>query len=190
VGDQTVSELPDLGAAGLRLLEPEDAPELYAVIDANREHLSPWVPWAAGQTLLDTEAFIASTREQHAANNGFQAAVAPGGAIVGIVGFHSVSWENRMTSLGYWLAADAQGRGTMTSAVRFLVDHAFGPWELHRVEIHAAPENLRSRAIPERLGFRQEAVLRETERIGDRYLDGVVYGVLEDEWRAHQSTFS
>lgn len=176
-------DLPDLQAAGLRLLEPDDAAELYAAIDANREHLSPWLPWAAGQTLRDTAEFIASIREQLAANNGFQAAVVPAGRIVGVVGFHKVSWDHRGTSLGYWLAADAQGCGTMTKAVRHLVDHAFGPWELHRVEIHAAPENRRSRAIPERLGFREEAVLRDTERIGDRYLDSVVYAVLEDEWR-------
>jgi ribosomal-protein-serine acetyltransferase len=179
-----VCDLPDLSAAGLRLLEAGDAPELHAVIDANRAYLSRWLPWAGGQTLGETEEFIASTREQLAANNGFQAAVVPAGRIVGIVGFHSVSWENRATSLGYWLEESAQGGGTMTRAVRFLVDHAFGPWQLHRVEVHAAPSNLRSRAIPERLGFRREAVLRETERIGGRYLDGVVYGILEDEWRA------
>jgi ribosomal-protein-serine acetyltransferase len=181
-----VSDLPDLEAARLRLLEPDDAPELYALIAANRGYLSRWVPWAAGQTLRDTEEFIASTRAQLAANDGFQVAVVPECEIVGVVGFHRVSWENRATSLGFWLAEAAQGRGTMTRAVRFLVDHAFGPWELHRVEIHAAPGNRRSRGVPERLGFREEALLRETERIGDRYLDSVVYAILEDEWRAGQ----
>ena len=70
----------------------------------------------------------------------------------------------------------------MTAVVSALLDHAFYEWELHRVEIHCAPENARSRAIPERLGFREEARLREAELVGGSYLDSVVYGLLEEEW--------
>jgi RimJ/RimL family protein N-acetyltransferase len=50
-----------------------------------------------------------------------------------------------------------------------------------RVEIRAAPENARSRAIPERLGFTQEGTLRQVERVGDRYLDNVVYAMLAED---------
>lgn len=162
----------------LRLLEERDAHELYAVIEANRDHLARWMPWAAGQTLQDTLTFIRRTRKQLASNDGFQTAVIEGGRIVGVIGFHGVSWQNRSTGVGYWLAASAQGRGTMTHAVRTLVGHAFGTWRLHRVEIRAAVENTRSRAIPERLGFTQEGVARGAERIGGRYLDLAVYAVL------------
>jgi ribosomal-protein-serine acetyltransferase len=49
------------------------------------------------------------------------------------------------------------------------------------VEVRAAPENRRSRAIPERLGFREEGQLREAERVKGRYLDSVVYGMLASE---------
>ncbi len=110
----------------LHLLEESDAQELYAVIDANRDHLARWMPWAAGQTLEDTLAFIQRTREQLASNDGFQTAVIEDGQIVGVIGFHSVSWQHRSTSVGYWLAESAQRRGTMMRAVRALVDHAFG----------------------------------------------------------------
>ena len=48
--------------------------------------------------------------------------------------------------------------------------------------IQAAVENARSRAIPERLGFREEGILREVERIGDRMLDDVVYAMLAADW--------
>jgi hypothetical protein len=96
--------------------------------------------------------------------------------------FHGVSWQHRSTSIGYWLAESAQGRGIMTRTVRTLVDHAFGEWRLHRVEIRAAVGNRRSRAIPERLGFTEEGVAREAELIGDRYLDQVIYSVLAGRW--------
>jgi len=71
----------------------------------------------------------------------------------------------------------------MTRAVSALIDHAFGEWELHRVEVQAAVDNRKSRAIPERLGFEEEGVRREAERVGDRYLDLVVYGLLNERSR-------
>ncbi|MGN6816336.1 MAG: GNAT family N-acetyltransferase [Solirubrobacterales bacterium] len=173
---------PKLESLGVRPLEAADAAELYAVVEANRDHLGRWMPWAADQDLAATEKFIAEAAAQLARNDGFQAAVVPEGRIVGIAGFHSIDWTNRNTSIGYWLAEPAQGKGTMTTVVRALVDHAFTEWNLHRIEIHCAPANHRSRAIPERLGFREEATLRETELVGGRYLDGVVYGLLKEEW--------
>lgn len=173
---------PKLDALGLRPLEAADAAELYAVVEANRDHLARWMPWAAGQDLAATEKFIAETEAQQAREDGFQAAIAPEGQIIGVAGFHSIDWINRNTSIGYWLAEHAQGKGMMTAVVRALVDHAFTEWNLHRIEIHCAPANRRSRAIPERLGFREEGTLRDTELINRQYLDSVVYAVLEEEW--------
>ena len=145
-------------------------------------HLSEFMPWAAGQTLENTRAFIESTRARLLTNNGFECAIVRDGRIVGMVGYHFVHWDNRSTSMGYWLAAAEQGRGTMTAAVRALVDHAFGAWNLNRVEIEAAVENDRSRALVRRLGFREEGIRRQVERVGDRFLDHVVHSMLASEW--------
>jgi ribosomal-protein-serine acetyltransferase len=71
----------------------------------------------------------------------------------------------------------------MTVAVAALLDHAFGAWDLHRVELSAAVENARSRAVAERLGFRAEGIRRGAERHGDRWLDMVLYALLAGEWR-------
>jgi ribosomal-protein-serine acetyltransferase len=175
-------ELP--GGYALRLLEECDADELYAVIDANREHLEPWMPWVEHEhEPADVLPFIRATRRQIADNDGLQTAIVdPEGGIVGMVGVHNVDWPNRKTSIGYWLARGEQGRGTMTAAVRAYVDHAFATWKLNRIMIRAAVENTRSRAIPERLGFREEGILREVERVGARVLDGVVYALLAADW--------
>lgn len=174
-------ELP--GGHGLRVLAESDAIELHAVIEANRAHLARWMPWAASQTPRDTVDFIRSTRAQLAEGDGFQAALTSGAAIVGVVGFHGVDWPNRSASLGYWLAKAAEGCGTMTHAVGALVDHAIGTWELNRVEIRADVENLRSRAIPERLGFAIEGTLHQAQRLGERYRDQILYAMLAEQWR-------
>ena len=174
------------GGYALRLLEEDDADELFALIDANREHLGPWMPWVqSDRAPADVLQFIRATRRQIADNDGLQTAIVdPGGRIVGVIGVHNIDWLNRKTSIGYWLAAGEQGRGTMTAAVRAYVEHAFTTWKLNRVMIQAAVENTRSRAIPERLGFREEGVMREVERIGDQMLDDVVYAMLAADWPA------
>jgi ribosomal-protein-serine acetyltransferase len=175
-------ELP--GGCYLRLFEESDAEELQRVVAANRAYLAQWLPWAnvrgGAEALLE---WIRRTRQQIADDNGFQAAIIEDGAIVGVVGFHSVDWNHRSTSIGYWLAEDRQGRGTMTEAVRALTAHAFDVWRLNRVEIRVAVGNLRSAAIPRRLGFTADGVLREAERHGGSYKDNAVYSMLASEWR-------
>lgn len=170
------------GDSYLRLLDESDAGELHALIERNRDHLARWLPWAEGQTAADTLGFIRRARGQLDRNDGFQAAVVRSGAIAGVIGYHGVDWSSRSTSVGYWLGERSQGAGTMTEAVRALTDHALLTWKLNRVEIRAASKNLRSRAIPGRLGFREEGTLRQAERVGDLYLDIVVYSMLAAEW--------
>jgi ribosomal-protein-serine acetyltransferase len=167
----------------LRLIEETDAEELYSVVTANREFLARWMPWAAGQTLEGTLEFIRTSRKQLGENQGFQTAIVDDGQIVGVLGFHRLDWENRATSIGYWIAESSQGRGTVTQAVRALADHAFRTWNLNRIEIRAGVDNQRSRAIPDRLGFKQEGALRQAERVGDRFVDHVVYAMLAEDWQ-------
>jgi ribosomal-protein-serine acetyltransferase len=101
-----------------------------------------------------------------------------------VIGYVGLDWGNRSTRVGYWLDEGRQGMGTMTAAVRLLVDHALMVWELNRVEIIVATENHRSRAIPERLDFREEGTLRQYQLVGGRYLDCVSYSMLAAGWRA------
>ncbi len=176
--------LPIKGDIYLRLLDETDAPELYRLIELNRAHLAPWMPWAMGQTLDGTLDFIRGIDRQVTDNDGFQAAIIDNDQIIGMVGYPTVGWSNRFTSIGYWLDQGHQGMGTMTAAVGLLVGHAFSVWELNRIEIRAATENHRSRAIAERVGFHKEGTLRQRELVNGRYLDCVVYSMLSEDWRA------
>jgi ribosomal-protein-serine acetyltransferase len=179
-----MADVLDLGVpdARLRLLEEDDAEELYAVIAGDRERLAQWLPWARGQTLEATLAFIRATRTQAAQDDGMQTAIVADGRIAGVVGLHGVSWLHGTTTIGYWLAERFTGRGLVTAAVRAYTRHAFDTWGLHRMELRAAVGNARSRAVAERLGFVHEGVLRGAERVGERHLDLVVYAALATEW--------
>lgn len=163
----------------LRSLKLRDAPALFALVDANRERLGRWLPWPeVNRTVLDSRAYILLMRRRAQAGLGQAFGLWWRGRLVGVAGFNWVDAANRSGAIGYWLAGDAEGHGLMTRAVSALLRHGFRTLKLNRIEIRAGVRNRRSRAIPERLGFRREGLLRQVERLGDRYVDHVVYGLL------------
>jgi ribosomal-protein-serine acetyltransferase len=174
------------GGAAIRPLEDADAPELFALVDANRLYLRAWLPWLDGtRSEEDVAEFVADSRRRAADGLGVQFAILESGQIAGVIGFHEIDRVHAQVGIGYWVAENRQGRGLVTRAVQALCGMAFDELGLNRVEIKAATDNARSRAIPERLGFRHEGVLREGERLYDRFVDLEVYALLASEWRSH-----
>jgi ribosomal-protein-serine acetyltransferase len=177
----------------LKSLELREAEPLLLLVDANRPYLRRWLPWLDMTKNIDEMiAFVESALRQHTSGLGFQTGVWYAGELAGIIGYHHLEWANRSTCVGYWLAERYQGHGIMTKACNSIVEYAFDDWRLNRVEIRCAMENVRSRAIPERLGFKTEGVLREAEWLYDHYVDHVVYGMLAKQWlgsrhRVHES---
>ena len=167
----------------LELLEEQHALELFRLVDANRAHLREWLPWLDQNTSVEhTRVFIQATLRQLAAHNGFASGIRWQGALAGVIGLHAIDWPNRRSSIGYWLAAPHQGRGLMTRACAAVLDRCFGELVLNRVEIECATGNRKSCAIPERLGFTREGVLRQREWLYDHFVDHVAYSMLATEW--------
>jgi ribosomal-protein-serine acetyltransferase len=168
----------------LRLPEPHHAPEIYSVVRQNLEHLQEWMPWATDSYSLETaQEYLRRNLLEFAEGKGFSASVVVEGKVVGQIGFHNLDWTNKSTQLGYWLTARAQGKGLMTKCCRVFINHAFDQLGLNRVQINCNVENLRSRAIPERLGFQKEGIYRQVEWLNGRFGDWVVYSMLAEEWK-------
>ncbi len=168
-------------------MEPEDAPELFALTDRNRKHLREWLPWLdLAKTEAETARFMVDVQQQMLRNEGLQLVIRVENRAAGVIGLHRIDRFHKNTSIGYWLAEEFQGRGLMTRSCRALVDYVFEKMDLHRVEIRCAAQNRKSRAIPVRLGFREEGILRQSEWLYDHFVDLVVYGLLFGEWRKRE----
>jgi ribosomal-protein-serine acetyltransferase len=144
--------------------------------------LRQWLPWLDGsKTVSATSAFIACSRRQFLEDRGFVAVIRVSGRIGGVISHHGIEWPNRSTALGYWLDSALQGKGIMTAACRAVVEHAFTQLALHRIVIRCATENLKSRAIPERLGFTLEGIARQAEWLYDHFVDLAIYSALRTD---------
>lgn len=168
----------------IALLEPRDSDAYLELVNRNRDHLRRWLPWVDDMnTRADALAFIERTRRQWVEQEGFTAGIVCAGKLSGIAGFNSLLRRQRQVAIGYWLDKDVQGKGVMTKVCKTLVDYAFSVMGMHRIELRTEADNIRSRAIPERLGFVFEGIARQANLVQGRYVDHVVYSLLSDEWK-------
>jgi ribosomal-protein-serine acetyltransferase len=105
----------------------------------------------------------------------------------GVCGFHPFDITNKIGGIGYWLSRAYSGKGIMTLSVKALVEVGFRDYGLNRIEITCATGNARSRAIPERLEFKFEGVLREREFLYGRYVDHAIYSMLASEFSLNKA---
>jgi ribosomal-protein-serine acetyltransferase len=167
----------------LRVLREDDAAELFTLTDSNRAYLRRWLPWVDLVTSEeDSRAFLTTVAAQRENGRGPTFGVLCDGALAGVVGFLPVDLVNRIGEIGYWLAPPAQGRGVMTQCCRFVVRYGFLTLDLNRIQIAAGTQNLESRAIPERLGFRLEGILRGRENLYGTFVDHAMYSLLRSEF--------
>jgi RimJ/RimL family protein N-acetyltransferase len=101
--------------------------------------------------------------------------------LAGMVGLHRI--KDGAAELGYWLAPRARGRGYVTEAARTVVDFAFGPLRLERLEWHAVVGNHASARVAQNLGFRFEGVRRKGLAGHGPRLDGWIAGLLSTDPR-------
>ena len=169
----------------LRCLAVDDAEALFAALDDNRQHLRQWLPWLDfNKESSDSVAFIKRSQKLLANGTGFVMGIWVADELVGTIGQNSIDWSAKIGYLGYWLSQSAQGNGIVTAACRALISHAFDELKLNRIDIRCATGNARSCAIPQRLGFTHEGVLRQAEWLYDHYVDHNVYGLLAGEWQS------
>lgn len=86
-------------------------------------------------------------------------------------------------SLGYWVGARYARQGYMTEALGALKDYAFWSLEITRLEAACLPENVASRRLLERCGFRFEGEAQAYLKIAGRWRDHVLYAALRPDRR-------
>src|SRR5581483_5124639 len=154
----------------------------------NVEWLRPWEATPpAGPTTFGVSAAVFTTmtrrlRADARAGRALPFVVAVDGKFAGqlnIAGIVRGSMDS--AHVGYWVDQRVAGRGVMPTAVALAVDHCFGPVGLHRIEVNIRPENVASRRVVEKLGFREEGIRKRYLHISGDWRDHISYAVLKEE---------
>lgn len=86
-------------------------------------------------------------------------------------------------TLGYWVGAPFARQGYMSEAIEAMVHHAFTRMDLSRLEAACLPENVASRGLLERSGFKYEGVAQSYLQIDGRWRTHVLYAALRADRR-------
>ncbi len=157
--------------------------EIFQLIDINREYLKKWLPWLNSSSRPeDTKSFIETCLNGFSKMEQLHCTILYNDSIAGLVGFNSINWTTKTGYIGYWLSERETGKGIMTSAVKELEKIGFTDLKLEKTEIRCAYENTGSRRIPEKLGYKNEGIIRNAENLYGRMVDHVIYGLLKDEY--------
>ncbi|MEZ4464280.1 MAG: GNAT family N-acetyltransferase [bacterium] len=167
-------------------MEPADAWDLWALREANREHVGRWLSW--GRETADVDEVLSTIR-------GYQVRFAERRDLVygmflgesqpiGGIGLHKRVGPEGL-EIGYWIDHAHEGQGLVTEAAAALCALVFEVRGLSLVEIHCDPENIRSAAVPRRLGFTHTGTLpaRFVNVDGDP-VPSAVYSLLATQWAA------
>jgi ribosomal-protein-serine acetyltransferase len=171
----------------VRPYRESDAEALQEAVAESRDHIRPWLPFAdEHQTVEESLIFIRRTMASWLLREGLGSGLfdASTDQYVGGCGLHPRDWQVPAFEIGYWVRRSSEGKGYVTEAVKLLTDYAFAELAAQRIMIRCDARNTRSAAIPRRLGFVEEALIRNEAIAADGTLRStLVFALTPDDPR-------
>jgi ribosomal-protein-serine acetyltransferase len=166
----------------LIFLHESFAADYLELVEKNREYLGEWLPFPhVNKQVDDYKTFIRKSLHDYADGKSMFCGVRYEGRLIGTCGFNNIDKSLKKVEVGYWIAAEHQGKGIVTKVCRKLVDVAFTTFSMEKVEIAVATGNVKSRKVPERLGFDLEGIITRAEEMNGKILDHAKYGLLKNK---------
>lgn len=166
----------------IELIEEKHAQFIFDMVNSNRNHLRPWLPFVDRmQTLEFTQNYVKGTMQRNKDGNEFAFVVFNEDKMVGRVGVYKIDNQNKIGEIGYWIVKNAEGKGIITKTCKALINFCFTNLQLNRIEIKCGTENFKSKTIPERLNFTHEGVIRQGELLYDKFIDLNLFSLIKNE---------
>jgi RimJ/RimL family protein N-acetyltransferase len=172
---------------GVVLLRPwrdGDAPAIAAAV--TDPEIPRWTRVPQPYTLQDAVGFLASQEPMRRRGEHLGLAlVAPAAPerVLGSLSLMRLHWEHGRGELGWWVAAEARGRGVATAGARLFARWALEHVGLARIDCFVDVDNLASQRVAERAGFVRDGVLRSWHEHRGRRRSMVSYGLLASDLR-------
>ena len=162
----------------LRQLTPDDVEEVYEI--RSDPETMRYIPRPLAKTREDAMAHIDMISKALLNNESVVWAIAlkENNKLIGIICLLRFQLEHFRTELGYILHPAFHRQGIMNEAVKPVIEYAFNVLKFHSIEAVIDPENLASEQLLIKNHFVKEAHLKENEYYDGRFLDSVIYSLL------------
>lgn len=175
-------------AIELRLVVMEDTPRIHRVIKNNAKRLKRYLPKTAkaGQSMHTAKRFVEEKIREAAHRRLFCfVIITEQQEIIGNVTLKNLDWSVPKGELSYFIDQDHLRKGFTSTAVAWVVKHAFEKLSLEKLYVKIAPDNTASQKTVLRNGFVKEGLLRREYRTGNGDLiDTEYYGLLRSDYMA------
>jgi ribosomal-protein-alanine N-acetyltransferase len=171
----------------LRPVRVSDARTWREIRVRNASWLRPWEPTNPETPLHRSSigpyvSMVRTMRREARQGQALPWVVTYGGAFAGQLTVGSITWgSSRSGTIGYWVDESFAGRGVIPTALAMAVDHCFRVVGLHRLEASIRPENMASRRVVEKLGFREEGIRVRQLHINGQWRDHICYAITAEE---------
>jgi ribosomal-protein-alanine N-acetyltransferase len=162
----------------LRRVVNEDVNEIFAL--RSDQEVMKYIPRPLVKTEEEALAHIAMIDEKIDSNEGINWAITlkDNPKLIGIIGHYRIRPEHFRAEIGYMILPEYQGKGIISEAIKEVINYGFEVMKLHSIEAIIDPENFASEKVLQKSGFVKEAHLKENEYYEGRFLDTVIYSIL------------
>lgn len=195
----------------LHTLHPDNSEELFSLMERNRARLRPWIhPSALPETREDVRRFVIECffnalddpmemmfvyADYFKELNGYFRGETPPNEVgiwvdeklAGAITMSRLKDSSTAIEFGYWITEEHEGKGIIARCISALMTYAVENMDVQRFVIGCAVNNQRSRAVPERLGYRLHAIQPNKEIVGNFVYDRAIYGIRASAWREQRT---
>jgi ribosomal-protein-serine acetyltransferase len=166
----------------LELITKIHAEVIFKLVNENRAYLKEWLTFVDSfKTLHDAKNFVLGSIQRNEQEIDFAFVIRYENEIVGRIGIYKIHASNKIGEIGYWLSEKSQGKGIILASCVSIIDFCFFYLKLNRIEIKCGTLNFKSKAIPQKLNFYKEGILRQAEFLNDKFIDLELYSLINSD---------
>ena len=165
----------------LRTIEKSDVPEIFRVARKNPD-LPKFMSWNPPEQIKETLTFFESTQKDFPEKSVVWSIFFEE-KFVGIVSLEKIERKYGVLQTGYWLDPEFHGNGIMPEAARAVLSFGFENLDLHKIIAHHFSENIPSKKVIEKLGFRFVGTLEKDFGKNGRWHDAKLYELLKKNFK-------
>lgn len=168
----------------LRKLTEEDATDIFAYF--SDDEVTKYYDCDSFKSMEDALNFIASKEKTFLEGKGIRWGITnknDTAKIIGTIGYHKWNKDFYKAEIGYDLSKDYWGQGVMSDVIPSVIEFGFNHMSLNRIEAQLHPDNIGSKRVLEKAGFKYEATLEDFIFLKGNFLDTVLMSLLKKNYK-------